>query len=142
MNKAKINRLVLNEMKKIYYDESTPYYDWMGYRITEDNKPSYHHIEKREDLKKANKSIEATVENGAYLGKHSHEVLHRIELVDLELYEAWNYLFLVINKMECYPIEDVWKMIYSLQEKSEALLNQDDRILRRLKKEVAKSKVC
>jgi hypothetical protein len=114
----------------------------MGYRITEDNKPSYHHIEKRETLKSKNLSSDPTVENGAYLGKHSHELLHRIELVDLDLYNAWNYLFLVINKMGCYPIDDVWELIYNLQKKSEDLLNQDDRVLKRLKKEVAKSKIC
>ena len=141
MNKATINRIVLQEMKSIYFDKNKPYTDWMGYRITEDNKPSYHHIEKRETLKKENKSIAATVENGAYLGKHSHELLHRIELVDLELYEAWNYLFLLINKMGCYPIDDVWTMVESLKEKSESLLSQDDRVLKRLKKEVAKSKM-
>ena len=98
MNKAKINKLVLQEMKKIYFSNNHEYVDWMGYRITDDNKPSYHHIEKREDLIKQNKSIEATVSNGAYLGKHSHELLHRIELVDLDLYYSWNYLFQVIRR--------------------------------------------
>ena len=47
MNKAKQRQIVLKEMKKIYYKDISTRYDWMGYLITEDNKPSYHHITKR-----------------------------------------------------------------------------------------------
>ena len=56
-------------MKKIYYPEGVEYIDWMGFRITEENKPSYHHIVKKEDLKKEHENYDATVDNGAYLGK-------------------------------------------------------------------------
>jgi hypothetical protein len=97
----------------------------MGYLITEENKPSYHHIVKAEELKKNNESDEATIENGAYLGKVSHEMLHQIELLDHDLYESWNYLFLIINRMGIYPIPDVWKMVYNLRDISENLLYND-----------------
>lgn len=112
---VKVNNEVLKRMRKIYYPEGSAYIDWMGFLITEENKPSYHHIEKAEDLRKNDKNDEATVENGAYLGKKSHELLHRIEVHDKDLYDSWNYVFRVINSMKCYPIDEVWGMVYDLK---------------------------
>ncbi len=119
-----MKREVLHQIKKKYYGKGLKYLDWMGYPITNDNNPSYHHIVKAEDLRAEGKSDEATVENGAYLGKISHEKLHVIEMLDQELYDCWNDLFLMINRMSMYPIEDVWKMIFLLQEKTEKLLEE------------------
>ena len=112
-------------MKKIYYPKGSNYIDWMGLKITEDNKPSYHHIEKAENLRKINENDDATMENGAYLGKRSHELLHRIETKDYELYESWNYLFSLINKMKTYPIDDVWNLVNDLKEKTLKLDNEE-----------------
>ena len=137
-NRSEINQLILHKMRKIYYPNNSEYIDWMGYKITEDNKPSYHHIEKKEILKRLKKNTSACIENGAYLGKHSHELLHRIEIVDKDLYESWNYLFLVINKMKTYPINDIWEMIYKLQKQSEELFQLDAKSLRKLRKITAK----
>ena len=114
----KVNNEVLKQMKKIFYPKESLYLDWMGFRVTEENKPSYHHIEKAEDLRKKNESDVATIENGAYLGKKSHELLHKIEILDKDLYDSWNYLFSVINNMKTYPIDDVWSMVFELQEKT------------------------
>ena len=122
MNKASIRKKIMKQMKEIYYPVDKPYIDWMGYEIDEDNYPTYHHIEKREDLKKQGESIDATLENGAYLGNESHRMLHDIEDIDKDLYYSWNHLFLVINKMKCYPIDDVLKMIENLKKISEELL--------------------
>ena len=116
MNKDK--QLVHKAMRNIYYDGIAKRYDWMGFLITEDNKPTYHHIVKREELIERGESYIATVENGAYLGKRSHELLHQIEQLDHDLYECWNDLFLMINRMKTYPIEHVWSMIFRLQELS------------------------
>ena len=124
MNKAKQRQLVLKAMRQIYYGDMTTRYDWMGYLITEDNKPSYHHIVKREELLRQGESIEATVENGAYLGKRSHEMLHEIELIDHDLFECWNDLFLMINRMNIFPVNHVWEMIFNLKEISEDVLNE------------------
>lgn len=121
----KNNNEVLKRMKKIYYTKENEYLDWMGFRITDTNKPSYHHIEKAEDLRKKKENDDATIENGAYLGKKSHELLHRIEANDRDLYDAWNYLFLVINKMGCYPIDEIWKCVFDLQEKSKSYLKNE-----------------
>lgn len=125
----KLNNEILKQMKKIYYQNAPEYIDWMGFRITNENKPSYHHIKKAEDLKKDNESIDATIENGAYLGKKSHEMLHKIEVIDKDLYDAWNHLFLLINKMKCYPIDDVLKIMYELKDKSIELLNNNEKKL-------------
>lgn len=121
----KLNNEILKQMKKIYYLKGKEYIDWMGFKITEENKPSYHHIKKAETLRKDNEDDEATIENGAYLGKKSHEMLHKLENIDKDLYDAWNYLFLVINKMKCYPIDDVLKMMYELKDKTIEVLNND-----------------
>ena len=114
----KLNNDVLKRMKKIYYPEGVEYIDWMGFRITEENKPSYHHIVKKEDLKKEHENYDATVDNGAYLGKKSHELLHKIEVRDISLYEMWNDLFVLINKSKSYPSESTLNMIYDLKDKS------------------------
>ena len=126
-NKATIRQAVMKEMLNIYYPEDCrqggKYIDWMGYPINEDNYPTYHHIEKREDLKRKGESIDPTVENGAYLGNQSHSALHYIEEIDKDLYYSWNHIFQVINKMKCYPIDDVLKMIKKLQELSEEAID-------------------
>ncbi len=120
MGKKNKNNIILNQMRDIYYPKEKRigkyYLDWMGYSIDEENTPSYHHIIKSSTLKSENKDSNPTLENGAYLGVQSHYVLHYIEKIDIELYNAWNYLFLLINKMKCYPIDDVWKMVFNLQE--------------------------
>jgi len=124
MNKAKQRQLILKEMKNIFYSNNSNRVDWMGFPITEDNKPSYHHIVKREELLSRNEPIDATVENGAYLGKRSHEMLHTIELIDYDLYMCWNDLFLIINRMGINPIDDVWSMVYNLQSSSINTINE------------------
>lgn len=118
-NKTKETRAILKEMKEIYYPDNKSYgefyLDWMGYKLDEQNYPSYHHIEKASVLKQKNESAKPTISNGAYLGEYSHTALHYIKTIDPELYDAWNYLFLQINRMKCYPIDDIWKMIHHLQ---------------------------
>ncbi len=127
---VKLNNEILHQMRKIYYPVDKEYIDWMGFKITEENKPSYHHIIKKENLKKENENIDATVENGAYLGKKSHELLHKIEVVDKDLYNAWNKLFMLINKSKEYPSLETWNMIYELKDKSIDLLD-NTKIMRR-----------
>lgn len=114
----KVNNEVLKRMKMIYYPKGSEYIDWMGYKITNINKPSFHHIEKAEDLRKKKENDAASIENGAYLGKKSHELLHRIEVNDIELYNSWNNLFSLINKMGCYPNEELWDLVFRLKDKS------------------------
>ena len=111
----KVNNEVLKQMKKIFYPKGVSYFDWMGFKVTEENKPSYHHIEKAADLRRKKESDIATLDNGAYLGKKSHELLHKIEMIDKELYNNWNELFLEINRLREYPSEDIWDKVFNLQ---------------------------
>ena len=126
----KINNEVLKQMRKIYYPKGSLYLDWMGFRITEENKPSYHHIIKAEELRQNKESDIATIENGAYLGKKSHELLHKIEVIDKDLYDSWNNLFLEINRLGAYPTEELWSMVYILQEKSIHCLDKSKNVLK------------
>jgi hypothetical protein len=123
MNTCKEKQLVLKAMRTIFYKGVVNRVDWMGYLITEDNKPSYHHIVKKEELINNNQSCAPTIENGAYLGTRSHELLHQLELIDHDLYECWNDLFLMINNMKIYPVDHVWDMVYKLQEETVDVLN-------------------
>ena len=120
MNKTiKLNRVMFEKMKSIYYDRKTKIFDWMGYLLTEDNQRTYHHIEKAEDLRKNNENDDPTLSNGALLGKRSHELLHRLEHKDYELYKEWNLLFREINDKRNVISEDLWKRIFELKERSE-----------------------
>ncbi len=125
----KNNRDIFLKMKNIYYDKNTHIYDWMGNLLTEDNIRTYHHIEKAEDLRKNNECDDATLENGALLGKRSHEQLHRIEHIDYELYIEWNNLFREINDRRDVIKEDLWKKIYELKEKTDEIDKKDNKKL-------------
>ena len=105
-NKATIRKKIMKQMKEIYYPNDKPYIDWMGYEIDEDNYPTYHHIEKREDLKKQGESIDPTLENGAYLGNLSHSALHFIEGIDKELYYSWNHFKYIIHRITFHFINN------------------------------------
>lgn len=126
----KVNNEVLKQMKKIFYPKGVPYFDWMGFKVTEENKPSYHHIEKAEDLRKKKESDIATLDNGAYLGKKSHELLHKIEMIDKELYNNWNELFLEINRLREYPSEDIWDKVFDLQTISIKIIEKSSKKLK------------
>ena len=119
----KLNNEILHQMRKIYYPKDKEYIDWMGYRITDVNKPSYHHITKAETLKKNGEEIVANIDNGAYLGKKSHELLHKIELIDKELYNSWNELFLDINKERKYPSDKLLERIFDLNNMTNSLID-------------------
>ena len=135
------NQRTLERMRKIYYPTGEEEnLDWMGYPITEENHPSYHHIVKVEELLRMRRCINPCVPNGAYLGKKSHEKLHHIEILDYELYLCWNYLFQLINRMKCYPLPDVWEMVKSLQKKTEELLQKSEEELHQMKKTNIKKK--
>lgn len=113
-NELKIE--ILHKMKKIFYEKKTHNYDWMGNLLTEENKPSYHHIKKAEEQRNNDEDDSPTIDNGAFLGKISHEQLHRIEDIDINLYNEWNKLFKEINDRKTYISEDMWEKIYKLKE--------------------------
>ena len=121
---SKIKNLILREMREIYYGDRTNIKDWMGFPIDDENRPSYHHISKCMDLKKNDEEYYATVNNGAYLGKKSHELLHQLEQVDREMYELWQSLFRSINHMRTYPSPEIWELISIYQEATLNILKE------------------
>ena len=129
MNKASARKKVMKEMKDIFYGDidDDKYIDWMGNLIDNENYPTYHHIEKREDLIKDGKDIEASLENGAYLGIISHQYLHEIEKINIDLYYSWNKLFRVINDRRSYLDNDVLNMINNLKKLSLEITNNDNK---------------
>jgi len=126
----KLNRDIYEKMKQIYYEKKNHIYDWMGNLITEENYRTYHHIEKAEDLRKNNESDQPTLENGAFLGKKSHEQLHRIEHLDYELYIEWNKLFREINDKKEVISDDLWKRVFELHDITEKIDKRNSKKLK------------
>ena len=129
MKKSK-NKEILNQMKEIYYKGmnigDSKYLDWMGFEITYENKPSYHHIIKLQKQKSEGIAELTTIENGAYLGEYSHTALHQIERVDINLYNRWNNLFKEIVEQGTYPTIDLWEKVFDLQVESIELFDTVD----------------
>ena len=71
--------------------------DWMGYALHKGNRPTYHHIVKRAY------GGERILENGAVLGRRSHEYLHRIEIYEVCLYSYINDVLKSINSQMHKP---------------------------------------
>lgn len=90
------NKKVMLEMMLIFGNPKT---DWMGYKITKRNYLSYHHINEKRN------GGEETIENGAILTKTSHQLLHKIEETNYDLYLEWQVLFLEINNYR-KPLDD------------------------------------
>lgn len=78
--------------------------DWMNYKITDDNKLTYHHIKERRN------GGYKTINNGAPLTSNAHQYLNIIESKDMRLYTALNTMFELINK-EGRPITSQQRMI-------------------------------
>lgn len=124
------NREIYELFKEIYYDRKTHLYDWMGNLITEDNHRTYHHIVKAEDQRENGESDTPTLENGAFLGKRSHEQLHRIEHLDKELYMMWNLLFREINDSRDVITDELWEKIFDLHDITEKVDKKNKKTLK------------
>lgn len=121
MSRNKKLKKVLEQMKEIYYKDITnsdDYIDWMGYKIDEENYPTYHHILKASVLRSNSEFDIDIFSNFAYLGNQSHSALHFIEQLDKNLYEEWNNIFRKINISRCYPSGEILNEIKILQERS------------------------
>lgn len=92
---------IITEMIGIYH---TYTYDWMGCRISSDNKLTYHHIVKRKDG-------ETSISNGALLTKKSHQKLNKLLISDPLLYDNWQILFMKINRSNAPLNSDHLEMI-------------------------------
>ncbi len=96
----------MNEMLQfmlIIFGESE--YDWLGFKITENNYLTCHHIKKYHD------GGENSVNNMALLTIAAHRYLHNIEEFDIELYNKINAFLKEINNRRVYPSEEEYAMI-------------------------------
>ena len=66
-------------------------YDWMRFKITEDNPLTYHHLKKKEH------GGDLSVENGAPLTREAQCYLHYIEQKDVRTYNKINDILKEIN---------------------------------------------
>ena len=123
---SKLKNLVLRQMRDIYYGDRTNIMDWMGFPIDDENIPSYHHLTKSMDLKESGEDYYATVSNGAYLGKKSHDLLHKLEHIDPEMYELWRSLFYTINHHHDYPTPEMWELINLYKEATLNILKENN----------------
>jgi hypothetical protein len=71
--------------------------DWMGYKLTRKNFPTFHHLVKKCD------GGSLSIENGAVLGKNDHTYLHIIEYKDYEMYLYINNILKEINNQRYMP---------------------------------------
>jgi len=88
-------------------------YDWMNYKINEEDVITFHHIIKVED------GGEYIKENGALLTERAHEYLHYIERVDKKIYQSIlldenTGSHLALGNAYLYGIEEIDKINKSL----------------------------
>ena len=127
-NSSKTNKKVLNELALYFYPNSnlnnSTYLDFMGAEFNSFNPPTIHHIVKASTLREKNESDAATIDNAAILGDISHQLLHQIELIDKDLYDEWNDLFLRINQSRKEFYDDFKDEILDLQFRSRLVLEE------------------
>lgn len=68
--------------------------DWMGYKVTQNNPYTYHHIKERRY------GGGATIDNGAILTKEAHDRLNWLELYVPESYDDWQRFFRYVNSLK------------------------------------------
>ena len=100
------NKEILSKMFKIY---GNPSIDWMGFRVTENNPITFHHIIEERNGGKGN------IHNGALLTNYAHQELHKLEISDKELYDEYQYWFKVINDMKCPPTKEIKNIMRHLK---------------------------
>lgn len=103
---------VIKEMIEIYEPGD---YDWMGSRISKKNVLTFHHIVKR----KEGLTIK---ENGALLTQKSHQRLNKLEAHNKELFERWQWLFVLINTSNMPPNEYMIAQIQELKEETTSFI--------------------
>jgi len=126
--KQEIKKQVKEIMISIYYPldniNSDKLVDWMGYPFDSFDDLTYHHITKASILRFSSKDDKATLQNGALLTDLSHQILHKIETIEPDLYELWNSIFILINKSRKYPSDDILDIVKKLQKVSEETIDE------------------
>lgn len=83
-------------------------YDWLGFKVTDNNPLTCHHIRKFHD------GGDRCIENMALLTIAGHRYLHDIEMFDIDLYNKINLFLKKINERRSYPSKEEYAMINEL----------------------------
>ena len=102
--------------------------DWMGWEVTGRNCLTIHHLE--EKRRKKGKKLEIEYPNRALLTKEAHIILHDLERFYPELYEEYNYMFRIINEMQCPLTFEIINIMGALRERAEAALNTESELVK------------
>ena len=107
----KVTNIMINEFKIMDVG-----LDFMGYRVTDTKKLSYHHL-----LVPKRRKGKATIENGALLIRDSsHDYIHIIERIDRKIYEAITREMLDENqkrKIDMDNIKRIDELLMEFEEK-------------------------
>ena len=87
-------------------------FDWMHTAVTKGSIWTIHHIHEEHYGGKT------TLDNAALLLKKSHELLNKLEVIDLDLYFDWNQLFMDINVCKSPPSDEYVKEIILLRKRT------------------------
>ncbi len=80
-------------------------YDWMGFKVTENNPLTCHHIRKCDD------GGEHVVDNMALLTVAAHRYLHEMEFFDTDSYNRINLFLKEINQKRRCPTKEEYDML-------------------------------
>ncbi len=86
---------VIDILTLIYIEKGM---DIFNYQITNNNKLTYHHIIKIEELKSLGFPTTKTIENGIMLTNYAHSYLHLIEEFAPDIFYHLNKIILLITK--------------------------------------------
>ncbi len=103
-------------MKYLYDTYLYNHIDIFNFEASRENKVTYHHIIKVEELKLLGFPVKKTVENGIALTRIAHSYLHLIEDFAPDIYFHLNKIILLITKERRLPTFEERSLIQILLE--------------------------
>ena len=94
--------MTLIKMRYIYNPDG---FDWMNFKFSKDNQPTYHHIVERRH------GGHLSVENGAILSDFAHQLLNILDLSCKKAYNDLQNVFMKIIASNSPPTYEVMKEI-------------------------------
>lgn len=98
--------------------------DIFNYKINQENKLSYHHIIKQEELKILEFPTNRTIENGIVLTIIGHSYFHLIEVFAPDIFNHINKIILLITKERRLPTSEERSLIQILLEAFEYRMSE------------------
>lgn len=124
---------VMRILSDIYLDNGV---DIFNYKVSPENKVSYHHIIKREELIALGFPTTKNLENGIVLSRDAHTYLHLIEDFAPDIFYHLNKIILLITKEYRLPNYEERSLIQILLEAFEYRMQEyyriDERFLKRV----------